>query len=152
MPNTECPVETYLRTLGDHFDNELAKFIMNNGRSWTPQDKPCLYERGEPQQCFSNAFDLATRDFDLVYVEGYAYNIIPVSHAWVVDQDGNVIDTTWEDPANCIYFGIPFDTKYLIQSTFKTEYYGLLDDWRNGWPLEKGEHGGPENWLHERFR
>lgn len=42
------------------------------------------------------------------YVEGYAVTgtLVPVRHAWVIDADDRVIDTTWGNPWDATYCGV----------------------------------------------
>ena len=54
---------------------------------------------------------------------------IPVLHAWNVDAEGSVIDSTWE-PVGSIYFGVIFPVSIVRGA--KTS---VLDDWENGWPV-----------------
>lgn len=38
---------------------------------------------------------------------------LPLFHAWLIDEDGNVVDPTWNDDT-AVYLGIPFNTKWFI--------------------------------------
>jgi len=80
----------------------------------------------------------------LVYCEGYATGVIPVHHAWLL-YDGQVIDPTWDGriaPANqqVEYYGVAFSYDYVIRTALKTEYYGILDNFVEHYPLISGEH------------
>jgi len=70
---------------------------MLDGEHYKPQPLPKGFKRGKERMCFMNAYRLAASRGDLHYVEGYASHLIPTHHAWVVDDDGNVIDPTWPD-------------------------------------------------------
>lgn len=91
--------------------------------------------RGAMKECYMNAFNLAMQDSDMIYCEGMACGIIPVFHAWCVDIKGRVYDFTWKDGHE--YLGIPFATYFVMKTIFKREYYGMIDDWQNKWPLLK---------------
>ena len=67
----------------------------------------------------------------LEYAEGCAVvgSKIPVLHAWNVDAEGYVIDTTWE-PVGSIYFGI-----ILPRSIVELAQTSVLDDFESGWPV-----------------
>jgi hypothetical protein len=67
----------------------------------------------------------------LEYAEGYAVSgrKIPVLHAWNVDSEGSVIDSTWE-PVGSIYFGI-----ILPRSIVERAQTSVLDDFESGWPV-----------------
>jgi hypothetical protein len=54
---------------------------------------------------------------------------IPVLHAWNVDAEGSVIDSTWE-PVGSIYFGIVFPPSIVERAQTS-----VLDDWESGWPV-----------------
>lgn len=99
---------------------------------WRP--RPSWVEKGEDKQCFGNALNLAI-EHDLVYVEGYAAGLIPTLHAWCLDSDGYVIETTWDEdhPSDQhIYLGIPMNTEAVARHCVATGYYGVLgNDWRN---------------------
>jgi hypothetical protein len=67
----------------------------------------------------------------LQYAEGYAVtgSKNPVLHAWNVDAEGSVIDSTWE-PVGSIYFGIIFPSSIVRRARTS-----VLDDWESGWPM-----------------
>lgn len=70
--------------------------------------------RCEPKYCFQNALMIAKQRPELQYCEGFATNVIPTEHAWLVAADGRVVDPTWvllfDDPSwfgrAADYFGI----------------------------------------------
>jgi hypothetical protein len=76
------------------------------------------YRMGKVRECFQNAF-LRTLYFDnLTYCEGYAFSgLLPVHHAWCVDENDVVVDPTWrekknrEPAANWEYFGVRLDVR-----------------------------------------
>jgi hypothetical protein len=79
---------------------------------------------GAARQCFRNSVRLALRRPRFyTYVEGYAINKWaagrPVAHAWCVDPEGFVVDTTWDEGA---------------------DYFARLSGWSTsgGWPVPGG--------------
>ena len=124
----------------------IEDFILKNGRSFKPMPLPKKVKRGKMKQCFKNAADLALDSsltpghIELVYVEGYALNIIPVHHAWCVDREGNVYDNTWPDGGK-EYYGVMFTTSFLADRLLKSKTYGLIDQWELDWPLLRGMKG-----------
>jgi hypothetical protein len=105
------------------------------------QELPKGMRYGAQKHCFYNAFRRGTDGsfFEpiegLTYCEGYAQGLIIVHHAWLVDQNGNVIDPTWREKGTC-YFGIPFDWNYVKKSTLERSIYGaVLDNYQQGHPL-----------------
>ncbi|KWA83942.1 hypothetical protein WL29_21485 [Burkholderia ubonensis] len=103
-------------------------FILKLGRDWFPQALPADVPRGPQRQCYENAGTLVLRQPELSYVEGYACppGLIPVHHAWCVDAHGRVIDNTLSDPANSLYFGVPFTRDLLWETISDTKHWGLL--------------------------
>lgn len=67
------------------------------------------------KRCFRNAYELARRR-GLRYAEGFAAGIIPVLHAWCLDDAGHIADPTWRE-RGAVYFGVevPLDTVERIQ-------------------------------------
>lgn len=57
------------------------------------------FARMRQQACFSNAQQLVlSRYSDLRYVEGTGWKegmLYPVHHAWIINEDDQVIDATW---------------------------------------------------------
>jgi hypothetical protein len=99
------------------------------------------------QQCFDNAYKaaLASRG-RLRYVEGYAQSaFFPVSHAWNIDADDLIVDTTWcgggedlgafrrPEPGSA-YMGVVFDLNYVRKTRTKGNT-SMIDRWEEGWPL-----------------
>ncbi len=113
----------------------LDEFILRQGRSWPTRLKPGWIPWGIVKECYRNAAQLALQDIGYIYCEGYVATVFPVLHAWCVSATtGQVIDNTLRKPG-AEYFGIAFRRLYLVQQLSKNQYYGLIDDWHNGWPL-----------------
>lgn len=125
----------------------IAHFVHDNGIGMSvPTDD--YFALGEMKECFFNAFDLVQRNSSLIYVEGYACGIIPVHHAWCLDLERKVIETTWTDDHRDAYYGIPMDFDYVKRAVFRKKTYGVIDDWKNRWPIfgdDKSE------WMHADF-
>lgn len=123
----------------------LSEFVLRHGRAWQPAPLPPDLTPMAKQQCFRNAALLAMEKPNLVYCEGWALGIVPVEHAWCVDERGRVIDPTWIKPPGIEYFGIAFKTPYLFRVLRDSERYGLIDNWHAGWPLLKAK---VRDWKH----
>lgn len=100
--------------------------------SWLPQPRPGA--------CFANGVAAVSRPQarDLMYVEGYAYLAgidVAFEHAWLEDEVGNVLETTWKSPAQA-YFGIPMALETLHDLAFADDRESFLfGDWVRGFPV-----------------
>ncbi len=52
---------------------ELLSWLLDNGRFYHPSRLPASHSVREAKYCFCNAQQLAIKDNDLGYVEGYAF-------------------------------------------------------------------------------
>jgi len=131
----------------------MGEFVLKHGREFTPsRTLPKDMRLGKLGHCFENAAKLAIDRACYTYCEGYAMGIIPVLHAWCVDENGVVVDPTWTrgnlEALGMVYFGVAFNTKYLIHHLCEHEKYGLIDAWEARWPLLRIE---PSEFLHPKF-
>ncbi len=96
-----------------------------NGKSGRKTNHTDSHGISIPQNstCYYNCQTLAFKHHDLIYVEGYAmpngkasanaHDLnLPLSHAWLMDRDGQAIDPTWETPG-AAYFGVPLATSWV---------------------------------------
>ena len=122
----------------------LSDLVSREGAAFPWAPKPENIAWGTVGECYRNAYHLATENQDYTYVEGYALGIIPVTHAWVVDPDGTVIDNTWREDLvegeDRAYLGIPLKLSYVTKVIAEREKFGVLDCWELEWPLMTGEH------------
>lgn len=61
---------------------------------WKESGRMANQFRARQKWCFNNCFRIASRVSTLTYYEGFANPIIPIGHAWLVRDDGVVIDPT----------------------------------------------------------
>lgn len=124
----------------------IYDFVVNEGQNFERHiDDPCAGKKREPKQCFQNAFTMLYIDWneswgDWLYCEGFAYGrggVIPVHHAWLIDDAGMVVDPTWETQGD-EYFGVAFNRQWAKEAVLNKGTYGVVDDWRNKWPLLRG--------------
>lgn len=101
-----------------------ADYVLQHGRELDLAN--AIVRPGTPKHCFWNARE-AARKFGWQYWEGYALSIIPMLHAWCVDQAGRVVEVTWKQLGES-YYGVDVPLKWLNP---KAPY---LDDWMAGWP------------------
>ncbi|MBP2489005.1 hypothetical protein JOH50_004732 [Rhizobium leguminosarum] len=86
------------------------------------RDRPAYVPAGEKRQCYANcvkAILLASPGHEeLFYAEGFATSkpgqFIPMQHAWLVDRQGLVVDPTWENAHEHLYFGVVFRTSFVL--------------------------------------
>jgi hypothetical protein len=138
MSNPQLSLRMYLEGVRDfagklpteyHYRN-VYDFVLREGRFFEPRPRPDLITLRHIGECFRNAF-LTTMRIGLEYAEGYAVvgSKIPVLHAWNVDAEGSVIDSTWE-PVGSTYFGIIFPLSIVRRAETS-----VLDNFENGWPV-----------------
>jgi hypothetical protein len=136
----------------------IEDFVFQHGREQTLMPSPVGLRRvGQKQMCFMNATNklanhchmngLAFEESEYVYCEGYATAIsvfFPVLHAWLSPRNdlSKVIEVTWKPkpdvPAH--YFGVPLKFPYVTNCCTTNKHYGVLDCWRNDYPLLTGKH------------
>jgi hypothetical protein len=120
-------------------------FILRNGQPWRPARKPHWVRFGTIKECFCNAARLVLAHDDLIYCEGYAAGaVIPVMHAWAIDNEGTVIDNTWRT-VGTEYFGVAVQRSYLHRALARQKYYGLIDAYTHRWPMLRAD---PKTWRH----
>lgn len=114
--------------------NIYTDFMLKHGIDYTVGPNTYAGPRQEQHNCYGNASHLAFDNPELTYVEGKVHSIIPIDHAWCVDQDGVVIDPTLTaldhegKPRACEYFGVPFRTEYVRRAIARNGVYGVLND------------------------
>lgn len=100
--------------------SDSASALIKYGREFRPLGpNPPWLRVGARQNCFNNSLAYAVVRSDVSYAEGYAIEpdlVIPVHHAWLVDSTGRVIDPTWSDTTDHLYFGIAFKRDFVIET------------------------------------
>lgn len=105
--------------------------VLRHGRSFQPpvNPRPAGIKKGRDRQCYMNSYRIASQ-MGWTYVEGFAISsdtiAIPVQHAWVVDDKGSVIETTWRR-SGAEYYGIPLEFSFMHKVMLETKCYGILD-------------------------
>jgi hypothetical protein len=103
--------------------------VLDNGHPFASPAvaRPEGVKKGENKMCFMNSYNLAIEN-NFGYVEGFAVCTVcplPLHHAWCIDRQGGVIETTWAD-AGLDYFGIPLEFSFIHEVLFETRRYGVL--------------------------
>lgn len=121
--------ESYLKMMQE-MGVRVGDFYLLLGRAWeAPVATSPVYPKGQPKQCYRNAFTLAADFPDLVYCEGFVQpeGLIPIHHAWCVDAKGMVVDTTW-NACGVDYFGVALDFEFCAELIQRNAVWGLLGD------------------------
>ena len=116
----------------------VEDFVMSNGKQYPIRPRPKGVRQMAVKCCFRNAYLTSQRNgWD--YCEGYGVTgFFPILHAWCVDDEGYVVDTTWRD--GTYYFGVIFPTYYIDQVAVSKGTWGVIDNWKGRFPLVSGEH------------
>lgn len=112
------------------FPTPAGRYVLENGRWFIPQHRPTGVRKGACKKCYINAGNYVLSHPGCAYVEGFAISgsspvVMVMQHAWAADSMDLVIDRTWKDPEDSLYFGVSFDV-----ATWATLAYG-----REGWSL-----------------
>jgi hypothetical protein len=91
---------------------------------------------GQPQKCQKNAFDVVIEypKPELYYCEGFATYAdlgLPIYHAWLINERGEIVDPTWHEPESFIehaYIGVVFDREFARTVAVETGSYGILEN------------------------
>jgi ADP-ribosyltransferase exoenzyme len=120
----------------DHIMGPIKPYLVENGKYYEGRERPSSIYRGVPNECFKNATILVMEDQldgegHLQYCEGVAFNNLAdlpfaILHGWAVDENGNVIDNTLDDPENWSYFGVTYPWDEYQNYLSMTGYYGVL--------------------------
>ena len=117
-------VASYLRTLDTIMDESplhyrgMTDMLIQHGRFWTVQEYPNALPTMPKKQCFENSYQFS-HHYGFRYVEGIALGVIPVHHAWLVDDEDRVIDPTWATISKSVR--MPNE----INGGIGTSYYGI---------------------------
>jgi hypothetical protein len=131
------PIREYFEAREKAFgENIFTRFMLTAGREYPFTPGSFAGARGTPKECYSNAAHLAIWNSRLTYVEGLVHTIMPIEHAWCIDEDGTVVDPTLDLTGRVgeihAYWGVPFRTDYLKRALRANGVYGLLDIFYSG--------------------
>jgi hypothetical protein len=133
---TKKSMRDFLRVLRAHDD--MAALVLSKGEWFDGKAEVDDYEitkawkkerRPTAKQCFYNAQTFCMEHVEHRYFEGYALIAgIPMPHAWVVMDDGKVVDFTLEamlrkakreraivDERPPLYYGVEVPRKFIVQ-------------------------------------
>lgn len=120
-------VKEYLETVAFISVHSIESVVLKHGQRFAPPQvaRPKGIRKGKDHQCYRNAYYLAM-EHDLQYVEGFAGFYVPMEHAWVIDEAGNVIETTWKTPG-VDYYGIVLPMPFVNRVLVETGMYCVLN-------------------------
>jgi len=76
---------------------------------------------------------------------------ITIAHAWLIDENSQVIDPTWNEYyTQSTYFGVVFANEFVREIALKTKCYGILDNHRVD-QYRILQEGFPKGALHPKF-
>ena len=117
---------------GFHYTG-AADFLLQEGKFYEPVPFPKHIPQGAAKMCYGNAIMLAGLRPGWKYVEGYAHAILPVAHAWNLDEHGQLVDCTWLNTGTA-YLGVEFSLERADAATWDGDA-SILDDWQRKWPI-----------------
>lgn len=122
---------------------DLYDLVLTLGEEFVGAPRPDWCEQMSMQQCYANCDELTWDAENLTYCEGWGWKkgiLLPVCHAWLVNQDGEVIDPTWDDPEDAVYIGLRLPDEVRLESNRRSGFNAVLDsDWMaDGWFLREG--------------
>lgn len=142
-----------LNTRSDFRYKSTQRLVLDYGKPFVTKVNPPF--KGQPKSCFETCLKALINLPKLNYCEGFAISDdvdIAVSHAWLVNNDGELIDPTWigERFKGSAYFGVVFNNDFVVEVAQKIRRYGILDnDYMNEHKL--GREGLPSHALHPIF-
>lgn len=110
----------------------LSKFLIARGQRMKGAPLSSACHGGSARECFRNAWKFAL-DNDMEYWEGHAWDpafgCVPIHHAWCrASLTWDIIEPTWRNGVNVLYFGIHVPASVLTQSLNETRTFGVLDN------------------------
>lgn len=95
--------------------NSYYELLLDYGTVMEAKPLPKSIGRGLPKSCYFNCQRIIQKSKKYIYVEGYALpdsGIIPLAHAWLMNDKNKAVDPTWETPG-LAYLGVPLLTKWV---------------------------------------
>lgn len=130
----------------------VGHFYLLLGRAYRSAPLPPSVPRGVPRECYRNAGALVIDSVEprYAYCEGYAMRggLIPVHHAWCLDEQGCVVDPTWPHDEKSEYLGVALSRDALLRNCQETGTWGVLSERLANFVVE--QH--PVDYLHSKWR
>lgn len=107
----------------------MERFVLRNGKEGIGKPRPPGISKRPDKECFKNSSYWAVEVPGWTYTEGFAIRPslgMLIHHAWLENKKGEVLDLTWKDPQDCLYYGVRFSTVELVENMVRTKVYGIL--------------------------
>jgi hypothetical protein len=143
------PTVERLLAKGDFKYKSVIEYVLRTGKKYTKKiDLPAPLKYRKIGKCYWNSFQVAKK-YGYKYVEGFATPIkeeIPfggvVAHAWNLDEQGNVIDTTW-NPKRVkfdvpVYLGVEMPLDFVKGHIRNQGWLSVLQNPNNVGDIYKG--------------
>jgi hypothetical protein len=136
----------YKSELLDHVD-QLTKFMgkTKNYHKWFKENaiiynkinkiesvKVQKRNRTKIKRCFDNCYKAVYKEQNLKYIEGYTMSLIPIEHAFLVNENNEIIDPTLSintdisnDRYGSEYYGIEIPRNMIARLRIKDQYSPL---------------------------
>lgn len=123
-----------------------ADILLTHGRLSTTAVTLPARELGPSGRCYVNsllaAIALQQHEDGWSYCEGFAYVSkydALFEHAWLISRSGTVLETTWSSVAGCLYLGMSFPRKVVLEAMQKEAGGMLFGDYARDFRLHR-EH------------
>jgi hypothetical protein len=152
MNQQQQKVLEYLRMLdqcyGTSQGTPYVRRVLEHGRFWLPAPDKEQPKRMAPRQCFKNAYQLSYMGH--TYCEGWAVPQgvgIGLLHAWVLNEQGQVLEPTWEQPGTA-YLGVAAAEEWHMDMMASYRVYEVAGEVNaNGIPSDPSAWIDPINAL-----
>ncbi len=124
----------YLTHVSEFMDRpSYERLVLEEGDYWMTAS--VSKSQGPLGECYRNAYEVATENPGWGYVEGFALSIIPIMHAWCVNEEGDAVEVTWDTPGK-EYKGIVMDIAEASAAIVETGRWGVMpNDYANEFKL-----------------
>lgn len=109
------------------------QLLLTHGQGYEGRARPKGQRKLQDKMCYMNSQRALILDgYDqqgFTYCEGMAMRKsmgIPCTHAWLVDKNRNVLDLTWSDPKDALYWGIEFEMRIVQEHMHSERVWGSL--------------------------
>jgi len=103
--------------------------VLKHGQQFSIPEvvRPKWMKRGKKHQCYANSYYISIAT-SWRYVEGFSVGKhgIPIQHAWVVNSENVMAETTLEKLED-EYYGIIMDENYIHKAMIESGVFGVLD-------------------------